>query len=84
MKQALIKFVSFVFISVLAHWALVNIYVYFCAPPTIFGIFKSVLNIGSPVCQFINKLQYEIAKNYVTIWIAAGTATVTFILSKLK
>ena len=72
------------FISVLAHWALVNLYVYFCAPPSILGIFTSILSIGSPVCQFINLLQYEIAKNYMTLWLAAGAATVTFILSKLK
>ena len=39
---------------------------------------------GDNIRKYDNKLQYEIAKNYVTIWIAAGTATVTFILSKLK
>mgnify|MGYP001026517558 CR=1 FL=1 len=84
MKSILLKFIGFVLITVLAHWGLVNMYVTFCAPMTVFGIFKTILNLGSPVCQFINLLQYELAKNYMTLWITAGVATTAYIISKLK
>lgn len=84
MKEAILKFISFVLITVFTHWVLVNVYVTFCAPMSMFGILKTVLNLGSPVCQFINLIQYELAKNYMTIWVTAGVATTAYIISKLK
>ena len=84
MKAIILKFIGFVLITVFAHWVLVNMYVAFCAPMSMFGIFKTILNLGSPVCQFINLIQYELAKNYMTLWVTAGVATTAFIISKLK
>ena len=84
MKEVFLKFISFVLITVFTHWVLVNIYVAFCAPMSIFGIFKTILNLGSPVCQFINLIQFELAKNYMTLWVTGGVATTAFIISKLK
>ena len=84
MKDALIKFIGIIFFSVIAHWILINTYVYFCAPMSIIGLFKTFLNLGSPVCQFINLLQFELAKNYITIWVGAGIAVVAYGIAKLK
>tara|TARA_Y100001936_G_scaffold29592_1_gene27807 strand:- start:29 stop:283 length:255 start_codon:yes stop_codon:yes gene_type:complete len=84
MKSALIKFISIVFFSVIAHWILVNAYVYFCAPLTFMGALKTFFSLGSPVCQFMNLIQFELAKNYVTIWATAGVAVVAYGLAKLK
>ena len=82
MKAIILKFIGFVLITVFAHWVLVNMYVTFCAPMSMFGIFKTILNLGSPVCQFINMLQYELARHYISIWATAGTALVTWLVAK--
>lgn len=84
MKDVLVKFLGIIFFSVIAHWILINTYVYFCAPLSLIGFFKTFFSLGSPVCQFINLLQFELAKNYMTIWVGAGMAVVAFGLSKLK
>jgi hypothetical protein len=84
MNYIILKFIGFVLITVIAHWFLVNVYVTFCAPMSVFGIFKTMLNLGSPVCQFINLIQFELAKNYMTLWITAGVVTTSYVISKLK
>ena len=84
MNYIIFKFIGFVLITVVAHWFLVNVYVTFCAPMSVFGIFKTMLNLGSPVCQFINLIQFELAKNYMTLWITAGVVTTSYVISKLK
>jgi len=84
MNYIILKFIGFVLITVVAHWFLVNVYVTFCAPMSVFGIFKTMLNLGSPVCQFINLIQFELAKNYMTLWITAGVVTTSYVISKLK
>ena len=44
-------FAAVVIATVLSHWALVNTYVYFCAPPTVWGAVQTLLSLGSPMCQ---------------------------------
>jgi len=46
------------------------------------GAFQAIISLGSPVCQFINMLQYELARHYISIWAAAGTALVTWLVAK--
>ena len=77
-----LKFSAFMLSTCFAHWFLVNIYSYYCVPPTIMGILQSIISLGSPVCQFVNMLQYELAKHYISIWATAGTALVTWLLAK--
>ena len=82
--RVLLKFVGLMFLTCFAHWFLVNTYSYYCVPPTILGAFQAIISLGSPVCQFINLIQYELAKNYMTLWVTGGVATTAFIISKLK
>lgn len=83
-NDIIIKFSSVVAITVCLHWFLVNSYVYFCAPATIFGVFKTFLSLGSPVCHTVNLLQFELAKHYITIWTGAGIAIVAWGIKMLQ
>ena len=78
----ILKFVGLMLLTCFAHWFLVNTYSYYCVPPTILGAFQAIISLGSPVCQFINMLQYELARHYISIWAAAGTALVTWLVAK--
>jgi hypothetical protein len=51
---------------------------------TWWGIFTSAISLGSPFCHFVNTIQYEITKNYILLWSTAATATITWIIAKLK
>ena len=74
-----------VIITNLLHWTLIQVYSNYCAPSSIFGFFSSFISLGSPMCQFINYAQYEISKQYVKIWAAAGVAIITWMIaSKMK
>ena len=83
-KTALLNFSAVIFLSVFLHWSLVTLYTHICVPSGIKGIYYTFMNLGSPVCYFINKIQYELAKNYITIWTAAGVAIVAWLINKLK
>ena len=40
--------------------------------------------MGSPVCNFINIIQFELSKHYITIWMTVGGMFVGYIISHLK
>ena len=80
----LTHFIGVVFATAFTHWSLVNLYTYLCAPLSIFGPVKTLLNLGSPMCQFLNFIQYEIAKHYITIWGGAGLASIGWIIKQFK
>ncbi len=64
------------------HWLLMQIYLFMCVRSGLWGFLTSFITMGSPVCQFINMLQYELARHYISIWATAGTALVTWLVAK--
>ena len=76
------KFVGLIMVTCFTHWFLVNSYSYYCVPPTFMGAFQTMISLGSPACQFVNMVQYELAKHYINIWATAGTALVTWVIAK--
>lgn len=84
-KQKMIKpiavFSSIVFTTVFIHWLLVQIYATYCSAMGLFGFMYTFITLGSPTCHFINLLQFELAKHYITIWMGAGASIMTWILS---
>jgi hypothetical protein len=72
-------FSGFVLLTVLFHWIAVNTYVAFCAPFTLFGIFHTMISMGSPMCHFLNVAQSELTKHYITLWSAAAVAMITWL-----
>jgi hypothetical protein len=71
-------------LTVLIHWSLVQVYSTYCVQWGIFGLLQTFITLGSPMCQFANTVQYELGKHYITIWIGAGTACVTWLLGNFK
>jgi|TARA_B110000495_G_C22548089_1_gene331752 hypothetical protein len=72
-------FTGFVLLTVLFHWITVNVYVAYCAPFTLFGIFHTMIAMGSPMCHFLNTAQSELTKHYITLWSAAAIAMATWL-----
>lgn len=77
-------FTFIVFITAFLHWTLVNFYSQNCIDSSWKGIFTNMINLGSPFCQFINYIQFEISKYYVTIWASAGIAIVVYFMETKK
>ena len=86
MKQIIRPIVTFsavVFGTALLHWILIQTYASICSSPTMWGAFTSLFTLGSPFCQFINYVQFEISKHYIAIWGAAAISLVAYIMGKL-
>ncbi len=75
-------FIVLVLSTVAIHWSLVNLYTHFCAPPSIYGLFTTIISLGSPMCYFINIAQVELAKHYINIWSGAGIAILAWMAAK--
>jgi hypothetical protein len=80
--KALGHFILVVFITSFLHWGLVNFYTWNCVDSSWTGVFTHIINLGSPFCQFINYIQFEISKYYITIWASAGIAIVAYFIGK--
>ena len=66
------------------HWFLMQVYLYMCVRSGLWGFFTSFITMGSPVCQFINFIQYEISKQYIIIWSTAAATLLGWIMTKIK
>ena len=82
LASTFLKFLGIVFATCLVHWTLVNAYTYYCAPLSMFGVFHTLISLGSPFCQFINIFQLEVAKHYITIWTVAGVGLISWFIAK--
>ena len=82
--KSTIIFSSIVFTTCFVHWILVNLYTHYCAPLSIYGVFYTLLSLGSPLCQFINTFQLEVAKHYITIWTIAGASLLTWFATTIN
>ena len=82
-SRAVITFLVLVLLTSTIHWSLHVLYSMWCAPNTIEGLLSSFFTLGSPLCQFINYVQFELSKHYITIWGTAGLALFAFLAGKL-
>ena len=78
------KFIFVVLFLGISHWLLMQLYIHLCVGTGIIGILSSFISLGSPVCQFINFIQFELSKHYVTIWAATGISLIAWIIGSLK
>ena len=53
------------------HWAFIQVYSYYCAPPGIQGLFKSLITSPSTLCIGLNYAQFYSVTYYYKCWIAA-------------
>ena len=82
--RASLTFILIVFATSILHWCLIQIYALWCAPAHMSGALKSLFTLGSPFCQFLNYIQYELSKHYITIWGSTAIALFAFIAGKLS
>ncbi len=78
------NFVIMVFMTALIHWCLVKFYSDNCIDSSWKGIFTNMVNLGSPFCQFVNYIQFEISKYYVTIWASAGVGIIVYFVGNVE
>ena len=76
------KFIGVILITSSIHWVCIQIYISNCVSNTFMGIISNVFTLGSPFCQFINYLQFEMSKHYITIWTGAAIGLITWFVSK--
>lgn len=77
-------FIQIILFLGIGHWALIQLYSSFCAPWSFYGLIQTFLSLGSPTCHFINYIQFEMAKHYMTVWASAAAAVVLYLVNRFK
>jgi len=65
-----------------ANWAGIQFLATHCAKWGWLGPLQNLLSLGSPLCQFVNRVQLELATYYIAIWTSAAMVTVAWITSR--
>jgi hypothetical protein len=55
---------------IVIHWATIQFYHSYCAPPNIYGFLKSIINSASPLCISANYIQFYSIKYYYSLWVS--------------
>lgn len=71
-------FILTVYLLSTISWIIGVFHYYTCTPFTAWGWVLSPLKMGSPVCQFMNFIQYELGKYYVALWISSGVSLIAY------
>lgn len=71
---------SIVLISTI-QWILIQFMATYCAPYSIMGPIYNLINLGSPVCYFINRVQLSLSEYYITLWASTGLAVIAWFTS---
>lgn len=66
------------------QWCLINLYIAICIDTSLWGIIVNAASMGSPLCHFINTVQYEITKNYIVLCGTGAAVVTTWIMVKLQ
>lgn len=51
-----------------------------CSKDGFMGFLYNFMSLGSPICMFINSIQYHISTYYITIWASAAASILTYFL----
>ena len=76
-KAILIFLLSVVLISTI-QWILIQFLASYCAPYCIMGPIYNLINLGSPLCYFINRVQLSLSEYYISLWASTGLAVITW------
>ena len=74
-KKVLIV-VATLFVINLAQWACIQFLNTYCSKPGVWGMIENILSLGSPVCHFVNNIQYNLSTYYVQLWISSGVGII--------
>jgi hypothetical protein len=82
--KATLTFALIICATTTIHWSLIQLYNQWCAPFTPLGFISTMFTLGSPFCQFINYVQYELAKHYIGVWAGAAVAIIAYVSANLS
>ena len=78
-KTKLIKYLKKIIIIIftillvnLFHWLSIQFLYNYCSKPGIWGLVDNIFSLGSPVCHFVNNIQYNLSNYYVQLWLTSG------------
>lgn len=82
-KENLIKYskkILFVILTIIIvniiQWLCIQFLYNYCSKPGFWGFIENLLSLGSPMCHFVNSIQYNLSQYYVQLWLNAGIGIV--------
>lgn len=78
LKKATIVFITILFIN-LFQWLCIQFMYNYCSRPGIWGLVENLLSLGSPICHFVNNIQYNLSNYYVQLWLTSGIGLISFL-----
>ena len=60
------------------QWVSIRFIASYCAMPGVIGLLFNMMSLGSPICLFVNTLQYTMSTHYLTLWATAATSILTY------
>ncbi len=78
----ILLFAATILIVSFSNWFCIQFLANYCAPWGWVGPLINIMSLGSPVCQFVNHIQFELSNYYITIWASAATTTFFWISSR--
>ena len=83
-SNSMLKFALVALGIATSHYLLIHVYISMCVGTGFWGLLTSVIHLGSPVCQFINYVQFELSKYYITAWAAAAVSFIAWLIGKIS
>ena len=74
-KKVLIIISTIILVN-LFQWICIQFLYNYCSKPGFWGFVENILSLGSPVCHFVNNLQYNLSNYYVQLWLTSGISLI--------
>ncbi len=58
------------------QWLCIQFLYSYCSKPGFWGMIANILSLGSPLCHFVNNIQYNLANYYVQLWLSSGLSLI--------
>ena len=78
LKNPIILFIYSILTISIIQWCALNFLTTYCSPSGIYGLIVNIFSLGSPVCMFINTIQYTLSTHYITLWATSATTILTY------
>ena len=75
MNPILLFILSIIIISSV-QWICIQLLANYCTSYTLTGFLTNFINLGSPICSFINNIQLALNNHYITMWTGVFTSII--------
>ena len=65
-----------IFMINLIHWSSIQFISTYCTKPGIWGFIENFMSLGSPMCQFVNYIQFHLSVLYINVWITSALSLI--------